>query len=64
MLSDTTQKHSNNLSRHRRHKKISSTSSSDKHIDYWSEDDYLSNPSQIDIDAYFFDLDEDNNTIN
>jgi hypothetical protein len=55
---------SNNHPHHRRHNKISSASNSDEHIDYSSEDDYLSNPSPIDIDDHFFDLDEDNNTIN
>jgi uncharacterized Zn finger protein (UPF0148 family) len=45
-----------------------SSSSSDEHIDYLSEDeydsdDYLPNPSQIEHDENFFVLDEDNHVI-
>ncbi|CAF3002583.1 unnamed protein product [Rotaria sp. Silwood2] len=45
----------------------SSTSSSDEHIDYLSEDeynsdDYLPNQSQIDIDNNFFELEQEENT--
>jgi hypothetical protein len=45
-----------------------SSTSSDEHIDYLSDDeydsdDYLPNPSQIEYDENFFAFDEDNNTI-
>jgi hypothetical protein len=44
-----------------------SSSSSDEHIDYLSEDeydsdDYLPNPTEIERDENFFEFDEDNNT--